>query len=64
MNKGGFSWKRLVGISAFKAKISRLIGIPLTRSGQQRKLGALLEKVLLKIKSMISQLITKIKSGS
>jgi hypothetical protein len=49
MNKGGFSWKRFVGISAFKARISRKIGIPLTRSGRQRKLGAFVEKILLKI---------------
>ncbi len=34
-----FSWKRAVGISAFKSKISRSIGIPLTRSGRQRKVG-------------------------
>ncbi len=40
MNKGGFSWNRLLGISAAKAKISRKIGIPLTRSGRQRKFGA------------------------
>jgi len=39
MNKGGFSWNRLLGISAAKARISRQIGIPLTRSGRQRKLG-------------------------
>lgn len=38
-NRGGFSWKRLVGISAAKSKISRKIGIPLTRSGRQRKVG-------------------------
>jgi hypothetical protein len=49
MNKGGFSWKRFVGISALKAKISRKIGIPFTRSGRQRKLGALVEKIILKI---------------
>jgi len=49
MNKGGFSWKRFFGISAFKAKISRTIGIPLTRSGRQRKLGALIEKIILKL---------------
>ncbi len=48
MNRGGFSWKRLVGISAFKAKISRKIGIPLTRSGRQRKIGAFVEKLILK----------------
>lgn len=40
MNRGGFSWKRLLGISAAKSRLSRQIGIPLTRSGRQRKLGA------------------------
>jgi len=39
MNKGGFSWKRLVGISHAKSQISRTIGIPLTKSGRQRKIG-------------------------
>lgn len=39
MNRGGFSWKRFVGISAAKSKISRSIGIPLTKSGRQRKIG-------------------------
>jgi hypothetical protein len=42
MNRGGFSWKRFLGISAAKARLSRQIGIPLTRSGRQRKMGALL----------------------
>jgi hypothetical protein len=46
MNRGGFSWKRLLGISALKAKISRKIGIPLTKSGRERKIGALLIKYL------------------
>jgi hypothetical protein len=39
MNKGGFSWRKLLGISAAKAKISRSIGIPLTKSGRQQKVG-------------------------
>lgn len=39
INMGGFSWKRLVGISAAKSKISRTIGVPLTKSGRQRKIG-------------------------
>lgn len=39
MNKGGFSWKRFVGISAVKSNISRKIGIPLTRSGRNQKIG-------------------------
>lgn len=34
-----FSWKRAIGLSAAKAKLSRQIGIPLTRSGRQRKVG-------------------------
>lgn len=34
-----FSWKRAIGISAAKGKVSRKIGIPLTRSGRQRKVG-------------------------
>jgi hypothetical protein len=28
MNRGGFSWKRAVGISAAKARFLRSIGIP------------------------------------
>jgi hypothetical protein len=34
-----FSWKRAVGISSAKAKLSRELGVPLTRSGRQRKVG-------------------------
>jgi len=40
MNYGGFSWKKLLGISAFKSRVPRKIGIPLTASGRRRKLGA------------------------
>jgi hypothetical protein len=39
MNKGGFSWKRAVGITRAKQSISRATGIPLTKSGRQRKVG-------------------------
>jgi hypothetical protein len=39
MGFGGFSWKRAVGLSAAKARLSRRIGMPLTKSGRQRKLG-------------------------
>lgn len=44
MGKFGFSWswKRAVGISGLKNKISRKIGIPLTRSGRQRKVGKMM----------------------
>jgi hypothetical protein len=36
-----FSWKRAVGLSAAKGRLSRRIGIPLTRSGRERKVGRL-----------------------
>lgn len=39
MNKFGFSWKRAVGITKAKQKISRSTGIPLSKSGRQRKIG-------------------------
>jgi hypothetical protein len=39
VNKGGFSWKRAVGITRLKSSISRATGIPLTKSGRQRKIG-------------------------
>lgn len=35
-----FSWKRAVGITAAKQKISRATGIPTTRQGLERKVGA------------------------
>lgn len=42
MNMGGFSWKRFLGISAAKSRISRTIGIPLTRGGRERKIGRMI----------------------
>jgi hypothetical protein len=39
MNKGGFSWKRALGVTRAKSRVSRATGIPLTRSGRQRKIG-------------------------
>ena len=37
-----FSWKRALGITKMKRKISKATGIPTTKSGRQRKLGKLL----------------------
>jgi len=37
MNTGGFSWKRATGVTRAKKRISRATGIPLTKSGRQRK---------------------------
>lgn len=44
MNKGGFSWKKLSGYSGAKAKVSRKIGIPLTKSGRNQKIGRIASK--------------------
>lgn len=44
MNKGGFSLKRLSGYSAAKSKVSRKIGVPLTKSGRQQKVGRIVTK--------------------
>jgi len=42
MGFGGFSWKRATGISALKSRMLRSTGLPWTRSGRQRKLGAMM----------------------
>lgn len=41
MGKFGFSfsWNRALGISALKSRLSRRIGVPLTRAGRQRRVG-------------------------
>lgn len=44
MNKGGFSWKKLSGYSAAKSKVSRKIGVPLTKSGRNQKVGRIVTK--------------------
>jgi hypothetical protein len=41
-----FSWKRLLGISAFKNKVSRRTGVPLTKGGIERKIGRLIINLL------------------
>ena len=44
-NKGGFSWKRAAGVTKAKQKISRATGVPLTKSGRERKLGGFIVKL-------------------
>ena len=41
-----FSWKRALGVTAAKTKVSRAIGIPLTKSGRERKLGSIVFKLM------------------
>lgn len=37
-----FSWKRALGITKAKRKISKATGIPLSKAGRQRKFGKFL----------------------
>lgn len=39
-----FSWKRALGITQAKQQISRKTGIPLTKTGLERKVGKLIIK--------------------
>ena len=52
MNRGGFSWKTLLGITGLKRKIARKTGVPMTKSGIERKVGA---AVINGIKSIIKK---------
>ncbi len=38
----GFSWKRASGLSAAKGRLSRKIGVPLTKNGRRQKVKRLL----------------------
>jgi len=44
MNMGGFSWKRFTGVSAAKSRIFRAIGIPLSKSGREQKIGRMITR--------------------
>ena len=37
-----FSWKRALGITKTKQKIARKTGLPLTKSGMERKIGSII----------------------
>lgn len=42
-----FSWKRLIGLSGLKTKVSRKTGIPMTKGGIERKIGRMIIKGIL-----------------
>jgi hypothetical protein len=48
MGKFGFSfsWKRALGITAAKQRFARQTGIPTSKSGVERKLGAFIINLL------------------
>lgn len=41
-----FSWKRALGITQAKQKIARETGIPMSKSGVERKIGSTILKLL------------------
>lgn len=41
-----FSWKRALGITQLKQKISRTTGIPMSKQGLERKVGSMILKKL------------------
>ena len=45
-----FSFKRALGITAIKQKISKSTGIPLTKQGLERKIGGAVVKAVKKKK--------------
>ena len=40
-----FSWKRALGITKIKQKISRATGIPMSKIGIERKIGSMIIKM-------------------
>ena len=44
-----FSWKRALGISRIKRQIAQVTGIPTTKSGMERKIGAAVSSALLRM---------------
>lgn len=46
MSFGGFSWKRALGVSKAKRKISKVTGIPTSKAGRKRKAQSMLWKAL------------------
>ena len=43
-----FSLKRLIGITAFKQKVAKKTGLPMTKQGLERKIGASLVSMISK----------------
>lgn len=43
-----FSWKRALGITKLKQQISRKTGIPISKSGVERKIGKSILDILFK----------------
>jgi hypothetical protein len=48
-----FSAKRALGVSSAKSKLSKSIGVPLTKQGRQRKVGQLTGCAILPILGLL-----------
>jgi hypothetical protein len=46
-NGFSFSWKRALGITSVKQKIARQTGIPTSKAGVERRIGAFIVNLLL-----------------
>ena len=55
-----FSWKRAIGISGLKSRLAHGTGIPTTRMGLERKIGAGILNTIVGILSFVFGLIIKI----
>lgn len=42
-----FSWKRVIGITQAKQELARKTGIPTSKAGLERKIGAVILKTIL-----------------
>ena len=45
-----FSWRRAIGITKIKQKISRKTGVPMTKNGLERRLGRFVINLIIKKK--------------
>ena len=49
-NKGGFSWKTLLGVTAAKSKVSKALGVPVftlnKKATQDRLIGKVVRKLI------------------
>ena len=44
-----FSWRRAIGITRLKSKFTKATGIPTTKSGIERKIGAAVAGTVIKL---------------
>lgn len=45
MAKGGFSWKRALGVSKAKSKVAKVTHVPTTKQGRKRKRNSIIGKM-------------------